>query len=712
MVSCSSRTGSRGLGPAVRFARAAVLSALVLLGHPGEPCAAAELALDEDRDVYPLRLPAEILEDPGRGLTFEDVHLGPEAARFRVLDRAGANLGYTDATVWLRFQLRNSRPAPGTWLLELNAVIEHAELHEVSPAGVIWKQETGAGTPFDHRIVRVPNIVFRLGLDGHQSSVYYLRVESRDTLAVKTALWSQGAFTEKTAAEYLRNGIYYGVLLSMILYNLFIYLFTKDRVYLWYVSFQVAMVLGQLAVDKLAFQYLWPELPRWAARSEQVFGCAAVAAGTMFARRFLEIGAVSARLDRVLSLLTWVVCALGIVAVFTEHARFKMLVGLAFVFCVLAIFYAAVAAFRAGRNNARFFLVAWSIILASVFIVVPTSFGLVPAIVSPDWILKIGSAAEAMLLSLALANRISIMRREREHAQLELLELRAAQAQELEHQIAERTRELSQALDSVHAAQERLIQQERLAALGRLVSGVAHEIGNPLNFTLGGASDLARRLEVLGAFVATATPASGAAGQAAENALVAARKASELIVAGNERIKRIINDLRSYVASGDVEPVATDLVAGIEATLEIARDELALRRIAVVKRLGPMPLLLCRPGQMNQVFLNLLLNSCKAMPGGGTITISAQARVADVEMVFSDTGPGIDPAHRHSIFEPFFTTQSPQEGTGLGLYICQEIVSRHGGSIRLADVAVGATFVITLPLGSEPSPATGPGADA
>jgi signal transduction histidine kinase len=255
--------------------------------------------------------------------------------------------------------------------------------------------------------------------------------------------------------------------------------------------------------------------------------------------------------------------------------------------------------------------------------------------------MKVGSAVEAILLSLALAGRINALRREREEAQRELLRAKIA----------------------------------RLEAVSTLVSGVAHEIGNPLNFARGGAEELARRLE---------------AGD-----LPAARRASALALSGMNRIERILANLRSYLRTGDVAEVPTDIGQEISAALDLVADRMS--SIRVERRIGELPPVRARPGEIHQVLVNLITNAVQAMPRGGELVIEAAARGGAVEIAVEDTGPGVDPALRDAIFEPFFTTRGEGGGTGLGLGVAREIVLRHGGSIRVEDGRVGARFVVSLP---------------
>jgi len=268
--------------------------------------------------------------------------------------------------------------------------------------------------------------------------------------------------------------------------------------------------------------------------------------------------------------------------------------------------------------------------------------------------MKLGSAVEAVLLSLALASRINGLQRDRERAQREVLAANTA----------------------------------RIEALRQLVSGVAHEVGNPLNFACGGSDELAAHLDAIE--------------RGAPGTRDIARRAHRLVASGLARIKTILDNLRRYLSVGDAETVPTDLVHEIEQALALAADRLTRVGVRVEKQLGPLPVLPARPGELHQVMLNLIANAVEAMPDGGTLRVAARAGERELELVFADTGPGVDAAHREKIFEPFFTTRRDTGGTGLGLAVAREIVIRLGGTIRVeAEDGGGARFVVTLPRAGE-----------
>lgn len=616
------------------------LGACVLVLVVARPVRAA--ALHDGRNS--LAGDAFVLEDASGRLTVADVR-GPAAPRFRRLARDGENAGYTRSVYWLRVQVTNA-VASSSFVVELSTTPSIAELYDDTGA----VQRSGAALPFGSRPVADANIAFRIELPAGAARTLWIRLQSDDTVLLTVAMWTEAAFWAARAEHGVLNGVYYGVLLGLAAYNLFLFLATRDRGYLLYVAFQLLNGLAQAAIDKYTFQYLWPDHPGWAARSEQVLGCLAMAAALAFARGFLAVRRWSPGLDAAMRALAVAGLGLAAVAAITDADPLNVMIGAHFLASILAIAAAAVvAAARTGARNARVFLVAWAVLLAGTGMAVLSALGIV---VSLDGFLlmKLGSAAEAVLLSLALASRINALTRDRERAQRDVLTANAA----------------------------------RIEALRRLVSGVAHEVGNPLNFARGGADELGRQLDAL----ERRAPGSDAA----------ARRAYRLVASGLARMKLILDNLRQYLSVGDPEPVATDLAGEIDQALELTGDRLRGAGVRVEQQIDRLPPLRARPGQLHQVMLNLIGNAIDAMPGGGTLRVAVRAGERAVEISVADTGPGVAPADRERVFEPFFTTRADAGGTGLGLAVAREIVMQGGGTIHVEDAAGGgARFVVSLP---------------
>lgn len=284
----------------------------------------------------------------------------------------------------------------------------------------------------------------------------------------------------------------------------------------------------------------------------------------------------------------------------------------------------------------------------------------------------------------------------------------------LEEAVREKTAELRAANEEIRRAQAQLIHQEKMSSLGRLVAGVAHELNNPINFVYGNVDFLGRYMDDLMSLIATYDSFADQLDAAARGNIQAkkqeiefeflvedSRKLLRSIRAGAERTAAIVRDLKAFSRTGGGEAQEADLAQGIETTLNLIAP-LLKNRITVHKDFqADLPKVVCHPGHMNQVFMNILTNAAQAIKGEGAIWISL-ARVPGrdfVRVVIRDDGPGITPDILEKIFDPFFTTKEVGEGTGLGLAISESIVRAHGGMIACESApGAGATFIVTLPL--------------
>jgi signal transduction histidine kinase len=256
----------------------------------------------------------------------------------------------------------------------------------------------------------------------------------------------------------------------------------------------------------------------------------------------------------------------------------------------------------------------------------------------------------------------------------------------LEARVDERTRELRD-------TQAQLVQSEKMRSLGQLVAGVAHELNNPIGF-------VHANLQLLDEYV-TRLLQSDLDPERRRKTQEAISKLLTRSREGTERVKRIVQDLRTFSRTDQAELQQVKLDDEIDRTLALIEPR--LKGIEVVRDYGELPPVRCYAGQLNQVFLNLLMNACDALDGRGTIRITTRPEPSGVMLRFEDDGPGMPPDVLSRIFEPFFTTKAVGKGTGLGLSLSHGIVARHGGQMEVdSRPGAGARFTIRLPL--EPPP--------
>ena len=273
--------------------------------------------------------------------------------------------------------------------------------------------------------------------------------------------------------------------------------------------------------------------------------------------------------------------------------------------------------------------------------------------------------------------------------------------------------------ESQRETQALLVRTEKLASIGQLAAGVAHEINNPIGYINSNLTSLAEYVRDLTRYLSTVdqfqhrfclmstAPCAKAFGEV--RALRSAIDLDYLVddmgklvgesQEGAQRVKKIVQDLKTFSRADDVEVVDVDLNVVIESALNIVWNELKYT-CAVCKELETLPPIKCNPHQIGQVFVNLLVNAGQAIEPGrpGIITIRTEVRDGWVVGEVSDNGKGIRPEHLGRIFDPFFTTKPPGQGTGLGLAISHGIVGRHGGRILVAsELGSGTSFSVELP---------------
>jgi len=282
----------------------------------------------------------------------------------------------------------------------------------------------------------------------------------------------------------------------------------------------------------------------------------------------------------------------------------------------------------------------------------------------------------------------------------------------LAHSFNLMTASLREARERMQKAQVQLVQSEKMASLGQLTAGIAHEINNPVNFISANVNPLRRDIaEVLAVLAQYDETVATQQLQEKFNTVETLKKNLDLpylkeeinnlldgVQEGAQRTSEIVKGLRSFTRLGEDERKPADINQGIESALLMLKHQLK-NRVEVIKDYGNVPPVVCYPGKLNQVFLNLLANASQAIAGAGKIFIKTSCDGEIVTIAIKDTGMGMTPEVRKHIFEPFFTTKPIGEGTGLGLPITYGIIEAHDGNIEVySEPDQGSEFVITLPV--------------
>lgn len=258
--------------------------------------------------------------------------------------------------------------------------------------------------------------------------------------------------------------------------------------------------------------------------------------------------------------------------------------------------------------------------------------------------------------------------------------------------------ELKQALDDLKETQVQLVQSEKMAVLGQLTAGIAHEINNPIGAVKSSADISIRGLEKIKQVFDTEESLPDLVNSTSfKKTLEILEKNSRTTIFAVERIAKIVDSLKNFSRLDEAEFKKADIHEGIESTLTLMQHEIR-ENIEIVKEFGAVPQITVYPNQLNQVFMTLLSNAIQAIEQKGTITIKTFADQDKVKIKILDTGKGMSPEILHSLFDLSFTTKSSRVGVGMGLYNAYNIIQKHRGEIKVeSDVGKGTKFTIVLP---------------
>jgi PAS domain S-box-containing protein len=305
----------------------------------------------------------------------------------------------------------------------------------------------------------------------------------------------------------------------------------------------------------------------------------------------------------------------------------------------------------------------------------------------------------------------AVLRRSQEELEA-LVQARTAELALANAALRAEVEERRQAERCLERTQGQLLQSERLASLGALLAGVAHDLNTPIAAVVSARQTLEKGLEkVKGALGARAAGCGGTAEEARasdnrslESGIRAIESAAEVVRTGSQRVREIADRLRSFARADRAQLEKVDLNARIDETLLLVRYE-CKRGIEIVRDYAELEPVVCYPARIDQVVLNLVTNAFQAMGSQGQLIVRTRREGDQVSVVFEDNGAGIPAQNLARIFDPGFTTKPPGEGTGLGLAICKKVMAEHSGTIEVvSEVSKGSTFTLRFPVNLDQLP--------
>lgn len=661
-----------------------------------------------------------IFADPSGKLGLEQ--LLSRQVDFQPSEHTAPGFGFTNATYWVRLSVVNSGASAKSWLLELAYPhLDVVELFVPRADGSYQRKLTGDHVPFSQRDLDTRNFVFSLDEPAHGQRTYYLRVSTSGSLNLPLVAWSTLSFLEHQDRELSVIFMFYGLMLVMAVYNAFIFFFVRQREYLHYALYIVSLLLFQATLNGHTFQHMLGN-QIWLANHVLPFSIGLSFTWTaLFQYHYLNIAQVLPGFSRFLRLAAWMSAGLALFGLVGPYAwSIRTLVVTGAVLTTLAPVFTFKLA-RDGHRAAKLYLVAWSMLILGVLLYFAKTLGLLPTHFVTTWGIQVGASLEVILLSLALADRINVMR---------------ADLATLNTQLSANVQRLEEALGRAEAATR---------AKGDFLATVSHELRTPLNAIINIPLALLEDVPLLE--VATCSLCDAAFALEQEERVDSSTPCPECQRPGSLTLGK----KRHYVGAADhlvkhlnhIERSGKHLLQMVSGILDLSkldagRFELSLGQVDVQLLLNDAtePLMeLARktgvsleiapyagtgelPGdalRLKQVLINLIGNAIKFSAGRGSILVQASYEGAHVRFSVTDQGIGIAPENREKIFRSFEQVDQGDTrrygGTGLGLSISKSLVELHGGEIGVeSTLGQGSTFWFKIPLSGRAPSAAMPGA--
>ena len=625
----------------------------------------------------------------------------------------------------MKYEIINTSEETTKYFSINNTSLDKLEIYLVVDGQVVDRQSGGRVVKIEDRLIPSKNIVFELQLEKDQLYSLFMRIESVNKKVILASISDIQSVNNQIQKENLYFGIFSGVLFGLLFYNLFLYFSINDKVYLIYVIHTFLVWLTQSAILGYTQELLWPDHIWINLRSGVMFSSLVSIAGIWFLRVFLHTKVFLPKLDKGFYFIYAVYIFIFINALFISLTLSYQVLLVTQTIVVLYVFLVSIFVWLKGYRPARYYLLAWSIFMMGILWFVLSEMGILPYTVFSAFIMPLGSALEVILLSFALADKINILINEKDKEQLDKLQIMREnerliikQNENLEEKVKKRTEELELTLHNLQNTQTQLVNQEKMASLGQLTAGIAHEINNPINFVSSNIAPLKRDikdlLDVVEVYrnkgVVEFSESSKKDIQVKEQEVefdYVLKEIDQLLRGmedGAKRTVEIVKGLRLFSRVDEQDVKKVDIHDGINSTLVLLSSSMN-GKIKIKRQYGSLPMVECFPGKINQVFMNIITNSIHALlddlnrNAEPEITIRTKKNEKTITIEIEDNGPGMPDKVKQRIFEPFFTTKAVGKGTGLGLSIVYTIIENHRGTLEVRSrEGKGTNFIITLPI--------------
>ena len=559
---------------------------------------------------------------------------------------SNTNVGFTSASYWLTTTIKNPYRTSRERVLEMQfALLDDFEVALVQNGQVLYRYRTGDKYPHSNRPLNDRYFLFPIEIPPGESRLF-IRSTSKGTMNIPLKLWSQEALWETKAVSLLGQGLFFGILIVMSIYNGFLFFATRDRSYLFYVIYVLAFIAHQACVRGFVFQYVWPETLSWNDHIQDYFVIFSVLAALQFFREFLSLKVQQPHIDRLIRWLIYSWIAYAFIAPFLDKVVTVWLSSAGTFLSITVAGSGAVHLWAKGFRPAKLFLIAWMFLLSAACVYILKNWGILPSNFFTEYALQLGSVFEVCLLSFALADRITYLKRKEQDA----------------------------TESAIRAESEILAKKEFL-------SKVSHEIRTPMNGVLG----MIQLLQI--------TQLNGTQ-----------KRYADIIYRSAKVLLNVISDILDFskMEKGklDVQLSNTNLQELLMDIKAIFARPTAEKNIELICDLDDELPDVMRTDEvrLRQILINIISNAVKHTERGRiSITITPMSGQR-VNFRVSDTGSGISKQQLGIIFSETSEVEKISS-EGLGLVISKQLVELFGGKMVIqSTLNEGTTIDFYLPL--------------
>ncbi|MCJ2372551.1 7TM diverse intracellular signaling domain-containing protein [Pseudomonas sp. RGM 3321] len=632
------------------------------------PLQSHAVEFDENTRFLPLGRAIQVFEDPTGDATIESVSSAVGASAFRPVPAGTFNAGYSRSSFWLKIELEY-RPVDAKihndWLLELAyPPMDHVDFYAPDAneqPTLTW--QTGDMLPFSSRQFAQNNYLFQLDLPPGQTRTLYMRIRSEGSVQAPLNLWSTHAYLEAQPTKVYVFGLIYGVLLGMLVYNLFIYLSVREVDYLYYLLYVASFGLYQMSINGVAIEYLWPDNPWWANASTPFLMALATLFACQFSRSFLGTAQLARWLDRLLLMVVGAAVLVMGMALFLGYGPALRGATQLVMTGAVTIYLAGIVAIMKGERVGRYFVLAWSVFMVSGLIFGLMLLGYLPNTFLTMYASHIGTVLEMAFLSMALADRIN-------HARCQQAGTLLAAGRDLER--------LNQQL-----ANSNRLKDEFLATL-------THELRTPMNGVIGSLEvmqtlDMDDELEMY--------------------QQTAASSARDMMSMINGILT--LTELQAGVLYADCNAFSPeDLTDRLRNRfLGAAQSKGLILTLDLDDKLPPY-----LRGDIDKLYqcIECLVDNAIKFTRKGAVQVRFSGHPQDLERMYlrvevMDSGIGFSRLDEAQLYQHFFQVDGSMTreygGLGIGLAICRKLVELQGGELsHRSEPGKGSCFTLNVPM--------------